>query len=206
MNPITQQQLVSHIAAWSQIPASLTMNSPISHSNSNGLGLRESLTAFASEVRSQEGALLRSLGVDQKDVDRFMERSNQYKLLFLQLRPNWVAEDPFVGRQVLQDMDDLGTALRSLENELKRWEAAKQIEEEEGPLTIGRQTTHLRRLIASRAGFAEEILSGVDIEPMDAISIFFDKDLRLMRQLNPLTGSLQVYHGRRPSLRPLSPA
>lgn len=203
MNVIAQQQLASHIVAWAAIPASFTVYSPIAHTNENGLDLHGRLTAFASEVRSQENALLRPLGVEQGALDQFMARDGQFRLLFLQLPLPWIASDRPRAFHVLKDLETLSTSLRDLEKKVGSWNTTGEAgQEDETALSIGRETQFLRRLIASRASLAEEILPLMQTEPEEAISIFYNESIRCLRQFDSVTASLDLYHSRRPSWRP----
>jgi hypothetical protein len=139
LSVLAVQQLAAHVAAWAEIPVSLTLQSPISYANGGGLNLTDRLASFASEVRSHEASLLRPLGISQAHVDDFMSRSDQYRLLFWQLPLAWVRADKYLANQVLGDLEALGTSLRALEK-------AAGSSEDQAPLTIGREVNYLRRL------------------------------------------------------------
>lgn len=205
LNILAQQQLASHISAWAGIPVSLTLQSPISETHGAGLNLSERLAAFTSEVRAHEDVLLRTLGVSQSHVDGFMDRSDQYRLLFWQLPLPWVRADRSIATYVLRDMEALGTSLRALEKAIGHVHGASRGEPhpDDAPVTVGREIHYLRRILASRASFAEEILPLIHSEPAEALQIFYDENVRRLRRLDPLTSSLEIYHGRRPSYRPL---
>jgi len=203
MNAIAQHQLASHIAAWAAIPANLTVNSPITYANGNGLGLQERLSAFTSEVRVHERALLGPLGVEQGLLDDFMKKSELFRLLFWQLPLPWLSIDRNCSIRVLEDLEPLSTSLRVLEKAVAGWDPSDRRDEgDELTLAIVKEVNVLRRSIAPRASLAEEILSLIQTEPEEAVSIFYNDSIRHLRQFNSLTASLEVYHRRRPSWRP----
>jgi hypothetical protein len=206
LNALAQQQLAAHIVAWAGIPVSLTLQSPITYVNGGGLNVSERLAAFTAEVRAHEAALLHPLGVSQPHLDSFLNRSDQYRLLFWQLPLPWIKADKFVAGCVLRDMEALGISLRALEQAVGHLGGASRGEphEDQAPLTVGREINYLRRFLASRASFAEEILGLVRSDPAEALQVYYDESLRRLRRLEPLVHSLELYHSRRPSYRPLA--
>lgn len=211
LNPlaqVAQQQISAHIAAWAAIPVSLTETNPITYTNGAGLNLSDRLLAFTSQVRVHEASLLEPLRVSQSFLDDFMKRSNQYRLLFWQLPLPWIQSDRNIASALLQDMEGLGVSLRNLEKAMPslRGDAHGPSHDgaagDEAPLTVGREITYLRRLLASRASFAEELLLLSQAEPTEAVQIFYDENLRRLRRLDPMSSSLELYYSRRPSYRP----
>lgn len=192
---------MAHVTAWAQIPASLTENSPISYTNGAGLNLNQRVASFAAEVRRYEAGLLEPLCVPQSQLDAFLRHSNQYRLLFLQLPLPWMSSDRRIAGLVLRDMEPLGISLRRLEKSVASFEPV-ECEDDESPLTIGREVNFLRRFIESRASFAEEILPLLEREPLEALDVFYEESMRVLRGFDPLMASLKVYLNRRPSYRP----
>jgi hypothetical protein len=200
---IAQQQLTAHLAAWAAIPVALTANNPITHPGTNGPGFVERLTGFTADIRRQEATLLATLNVEQAFVDRFLAKSEQYRLLMWQLPNPWVKADLSRASRVMTDMESLGLSLRTLEKSIASWSSDNTDNiEDHSPVTIGRETHFLRRWLASRATLAVELLDSKGIEPSQAIDIFYEDGIRALRGLDPLRDSLEFYHNRRLSFLP----
>lgn len=201
-NTLGQQQIANHIATWAKIPISLTQNSPISYANGAGLDINERLSNFTGDVRRYESQLLETLGVSQGFLDAFLDRSNQYRLLFLQLPLEWRKIDGPASGLVLRDMENLGLSLRRLEKKLKSRAEEAFGDEFEGPLSVAREVTFLRRFLTARASLAEEVQGLLTSEPVVAMEVYFDDSIRVLRGFDQSTLSLETYFRRRPSYRP----
>jgi hypothetical protein len=151
---------------------------------------------LAGEVRIHEAALLRTLSVNQSVVDSFIGLGREYQLLLWQVRQPWVSADRSLAQQVIADMRTVGVSLRKLERTLQTDPGCdSEIQEEAG---------RLQRAVAARSSLAEELLPLMEYEPAEAVSIFYNSDIRSMRRFDMITASLEFYHSRRPSYRPLS--
>lgn len=200
---IACQQLTSHISAWAAIPVALTVNHPIRSLPGSAVDTTERLAGFASQIRTYERSLLKPLNVDQGVLDYFLGFNKNYFTAFSQSRGLWL--DHSVRVQLVQDdMEPLSRTLRSLEQGVAELRAAQKAEEEADVDSLYSDIEKLRLIIASRAGWAEELAPLIATEPCEAVSIFYDDNMRILRALQPMTGALNVYHSRRPSFRPVA--
>jgi len=202
LNTLGQQQITNHIAAWAKVPVSLTKNSPISYANGAGLDINTRLSTFAGEVRQHEARLLETLDVSQGFLDAFLNKSNQYRLLFLQLPLEWRNVEGPASGLILRDMESLGLSLRRLEKKLEGRAEEDFGDEVEGPLSVGREVTFLRRFLTARASLAEEVQGLLTSEPAVAMEVYFDDSIRILRGFDQSALSLETYFSRRPSYRP----
>ncbi|HEX5037926.1 MAG TPA: hypothetical protein VFX30_12275 [bacterium] len=198
---IACQQLTSHISAWAAIPAALTVNNPIRSVPGSETDVTERMAGFASRVRACEKSLLAPLDVHQSVVDYFLGFNKKYAVAFSHSEAHWLNHE--VRAQLIRDdMEPLSLTLRSLEQGLAELRAARKAEKEFEVESLYDDIETLRRIIASRAGWAEEVAALIPKEPCEAVSIFYDSNMRLLRALHPMVGALDVYHTRRSSLPP----
>lgn len=203
--PLAQQlacrQLTSHISAWAAIPAALTVNNPIRSVPGSETDVTERLAGFASQVRTCEKSLLAPLSVHQSVVDYFLGFSKKYAVAFSYSEAHWLNHE--VRAQLIRDdMEPLSLTLRSLEQGLAALRAARKAEKEFEVEPLYDDIETLRRIIASRAGWAQAAALIAEGDPCHLVATFYDDMMRRLQAIHPMTGALDVYHTRRSSLPP----
>lgn len=192
------QQLTGHISAWAAIPAALTINHPIRSLPGSEPDVVERLGAFAAQVHTYERALLEPLKVNQGVLDYFLGYKQIYASAFSYSEAQWL-DHPCRAQVIRDDMEPLSRTLRSL---MAGIADLREGDKEGNVDALHADIETLRLIIASRAGWAEEVAQIIPDDPFEAITIFYDDQMRRLRALQPMNGALSVYHSRRPSLRP----